>query len=1124
MGSSDGKRGEDQFTFGELIEREETAFEDGAPAEQRTIAGLAADEPWVAFTPSDRFGLAFSGGGIRSASFNLGVMQALATRRVLEEVNYLSTVSGGGYIGGFWTALRLRALQQTGDQAGEPDRRKQLALDLLGRGSDSARESEPKEIRHVRQFGQFLIPRVGFTRSETWTGILAVVMGMIPTLVITVAAIGVVAFAFVLLNGLLVDDSLEPHGLMLAHTSIALMWLVQLRAERLWLEGQRQRDDLTGYMGPIALLQLVPLFLCLLEFGFFAVPESSVLQRGLTLLLPQKAFAVNWELGWFAVVSASVGAVALAARILTSRQRLPVHDTLERVAARAIGTGLVWLVLAAAWEAARWALTFKFTLELGSAGLVSGGLFLWFRDWLSRKPDESRLGTFLDNLLSWLKPALPRVMAMIAATALVLGSIAGLQSALVTFPEGDAIPQLRATAAATVWVALPILFALLTLLASAVDTSELGLHGFYRSRIARAFLGARHAQRPFPLTAAQPGDDFALSDARELKAPVHLVCCAANHVQGDSLQTLGRGARSVVLSPHGVSLGAFAREPGALSFASALTASAAAFNSQMGSISLQFGLAVSFLMTAFNLRLGLWVHHPRGEAKGWFARLFEPGVRLFSEAAGRTRADLARVAEAAEPPPSLHLSDGGHFDNVGLYELVRRHCRYIIVSDATADPEVAFDDFGNAIRRVREDFGVEIEIDVAPLRPVGGLSRQHVTVGVIHYDRARNDTGTIVYLKPTFVGGEPPDVLQYRSRNAAFPHEGTADQFYDDVQWESYRRLGEHIASVAMPSDPSWKTKPNRADALFLLLRQRWHAFPEDHTQAFLTFTNQCSEMESQIRATAPDWFAAELFPELSVVLSARPKDPVGLKELTSVLGWVMQIAQLMEDVWVGSRLDDFASHPLNEGWMAYFHRWTRAPSFRTWWPLLRPIYSDGFRNFMKREFGLNLNDPEASGRMREGERPGASLGLITEAGDWPDAAAAAMELHAFKDGTVFYGLRLENPRGDGRFSFPPIPVASLAHVVEGDTAKWKCTDLKVPPWLVGGGIIARFLDRLISYFEVNDQVRFIEVDAGQEREEVIAFYKSRGFRWVGQSMQKLRRQVPSKETSDPQRASKRSM
>jgi hypothetical protein len=143
----------------------------------------------------------------------------------------------------------------------------------------------------------------------------------------------------------------------------------------------------------------------------------------------------------------------------------------------------------------------------------------------------------------------------------------------------------------------------------------------------------------------------------------------------------------------------------------------------------------------------------------------------------------------------LHLSDGAHFENLALYELIRRHCRYIIVSDCSADPEVAFDDLANALRRAREDFGVEIDIDISPLRPgPDKRSAQHAVVGTIYYNGLEGtDQGTILYFKPTLTGDEPPDVLQYQTRNVAFPHESTGDQFYDEAQWESYRRHWESI-------------------------------------------------------------------------------------------------------------------------------------------------------------------------------------------------------------------------------------------------------------------------------------------------------------------------------------------
>ncbi len=116
----------------------------------------------------------------------------------------------------------------------------------------------------------------------------------------------------------------------------------------------------------------------------------------------------------------------------------------------------------------------------------------------------------------------------------------------------------------------------------------------------------------------------------------------------------------------------------------------------------------------------------------------------------------------------VHLSDGAHFENLALYELIRRHCRYVLVSDCGADPTVAFDDLGNALRRIREDFGVEISLDVSPLRPgPDGRSRQHVAVGTIHY--SPTDRGILLYVKPSITGDEPPDVLQVQDPQHGLP-------------------------------------------------------------------------------------------------------------------------------------------------------------------------------------------------------------------------------------------------------------------------------------------------------------------------------------------------------------------
>lgn len=201
---------------------------------------------------------------------------------------------------------------------------------------------------------------------------------------------------------------------------------------------------------------------------------------------------------------------------------------------------------------------------------------------------------------------------------------------------------------------------------------------------------------------------------------------------------------------------------------------------------MEWGPAVTFLLTAFNLRLGLWLPHPSQWYRKRSPRPWLPGWPFFQE--------LFSFSQAGGP--RVHLSDGGHFENVSVYELVRRHCRYILACDCGADPDVAFDDFSNAVRRVREDFGVEIVVDLAPLRPgADGLAAQPMVAGDIHYPDG--DIGVLLVLKPTLTGNEPVDILQYKRRNSAFPQETTGDQFYDAAQWESYRRLGQHAVHSA---------------------------------------------------------------------------------------------------------------------------------------------------------------------------------------------------------------------------------------------------------------------------------------------------------------------------------------
>jgi hypothetical protein len=145
--------------------------------------------------------------------------------------------------------------------------------------------------------------------------------------------------------------------------------------------------------------------------------------------------------------------------------------------------------------------------------------------------------------------------------------------------------------------------------------------------------------------------------------------------------------------------------------------------------------------------------------------------------------------------PYVYLSDGGHFENLGLYEMVRRRCRFMLICDAGCDPQCTLEDLGNAVRKIWIDLGVGVvfeRVDVAARRepPADGV---YCALGRIRYPEAGAPEGVLVYVKPGFHGSEPPDIRSYAALHRTFPHEGTGDQWFSESQMESYRGLGSHI-------------------------------------------------------------------------------------------------------------------------------------------------------------------------------------------------------------------------------------------------------------------------------------------------------------------------------------------
>jgi hypothetical protein len=205
--------------------------------------------------------------------------------------------------------------------------------------------------------------------------------------------------------------------------------------------------------------------------------------------------------------------------------------------------------------------------------------------------------------------------------------------------------------------------------------------------------------------------------------------------------------------------------------------------------------AITFLMTMLNVRLGWWLGNPGAPGEATFrhegpAWAIKP---LVDEAFGLTTDQRGYV----------YLSDGGHFENLGLYEAVRRRCRFIIVVDAGCDPAFNFDDLGNAIRKIQIDQGVCIRLfnlERLPKRTADGsvASADYHAIGEIDYAAADGrqpgtGNGRILYIKAGYHGTESAGVRAYANSQPEFPHESTANQWFSESQFESYRALGFEI-------------------------------------------------------------------------------------------------------------------------------------------------------------------------------------------------------------------------------------------------------------------------------------------------------------------------------------------
>jgi hypothetical protein len=498
----------------------------------------------------------------------------------------------------------------------------------------------------------------------------------------------------------------------------------------------------------------------------------------------------------------------------------------------------------------------------------------------------------------------------------------------------------------------------LLLLAARVDINEFSLNAFYRSRLVRCYLGAtrfRMGERnPQNFTGFDDNDDLplaALVQPDEPPAgPLHIVNCALNLGGSSDLALHTRHSAIFTLTPlccgsrylsrdHAGNIEEMGYAPTAIyggqdgqpSLGQAISVSGAAASPNMG---YHTSTVVAFMMTLFNVRLAWWFPNPLmsgiNSPSPWFSLRYLL-MELFGGADDKSK--------------YLAISDGGHFENLAAYELVKRKCRVIVISDGECDPNLQFEGLGTLIRMCAVDFGAKITIDVGSIRRAGGSlwSKNRCAVGRIEYGDGSPD-GTLIYLKASMTGHEDTSILQYKATHATFPHESTGNQFYREDQFESYRSLGREIAMRA------FEPVADEQDFVALAHKLEKVCSPTLHNAAqFTLHSTRLMDLWAQLSGN-PDLHVLD-----RELVGSWPDHPN--EAFRSAFYKCSEMIQLMENVYLDLGLEETWDHPDNAGWRTMFGNWANSSMIQKTWELTAGMYGLRFRYFCNRHLGLPISE-----------------------------------------------------------------------------------------------------------------------------------------------------------------------
>ena len=845
-------------------------------------------------------GVGLSGGGIRSASLALGVLQALAETGLLGRFQYISSVSGGGYI-----ASALQWWWSRGREAGgsKPDQGPDSTT-LFGTSPENfpygparppfqSRGTSPtpgklgvENLTFLRAHSSFLVPGNGL---NLWSmlGVLfrTIVISLLTWLpMLTLLALVVFVANLYILNPLANKiDLWSPIGKLIPdawhETHSAPARLDKCLSDAGYSPDVPQRPESKTLPGlnecvkiaPVSLRRNIP------ECNQGQMP--SCLQKIKDALVAEQAFAVPLSrlrypaffallLHFFYGMSAAfVIAAVLFALISRSPQNTPSYLVRRVLSAACVLVLLVGILL-----------TFSSPDPSVVIVIVAGGIFLVVAIttvvadllteetlnpsyWLRRKLEKFLGRSFIPTIAMFAASTIPIIPYYImsgwykAGTLTgAIGFLGGVASALYgyyTFLRNiipGLVGQIVATAGAALYIYMTLVVAytlsivtfypaefisgaasetlvkviailafgsipLAITIAFRANINFIGLHRFYRDRLMETFMpsGASVAINSVDYSPAADNLSIdALLNTSSLGLPYPIINANVILINDLDRKYASRGGDNFIISPLFVGstatnwqkTGEYVKMNGPLTLPTAMAASGAAASASAGYIGtgITMNRLVSAVMSLLNVRLGLWVGNPLHQQQRKVTSIptfWNPG--LLVGILGRAHAHDSGFIE---------LTDGGHFENLALYELVRRRLKVILIVDGEADPNISLASLVSATRRIEEDFGATLEFypDLGPerliMRAAAGYpeavryAKAPFLVGKLTYNHAEEKEGFLIYIKSTLIRQMDFTTAGYLASNPEFPHQSTVDQFFDPVQFDAYRYLGYEIAKT----------------------------------------------------------------------------------------------------------------------------------------------------------------------------------------------------------------------------------------------------------------------------------------------------------------------------------------